>query len=167
MAKEMIDIKTGWVNWRLKILERAKQRLHRANLQAVADPDSVAEANMTNNFPSFLDTSPSTGSSSSVPRLAPSPIAQQQQQVNNNGNGGGMNGIPMAAGQQADVNFLYQKLCELSEVLRENREKTAGIIASAEELAVSIPTRALDALYNLLLDFVSSALIIANNLHRT
>ena len=100
---------------------------------------------MTNNFPSFLDTSPGTGSSSSVPRLAPSPIAQQQQQINSNGNGAGMNGLPMAAGQQADVNFLFQKVVELSEVLKENREKTAGIIAGAEELAVSIPTQAYTA----------------------
>ena len=97
---------------------------------------------MTNNFPSFLDTSPGTGSSSSVPRLAPSPIAQQQQQINSNGNGAGMNGLPIAAGQQADVNFLFQKVVELSEVLKENREKTAGIIAGAEELAVSIPIQA-------------------------
>ncbi len=101
---------------------------------------------MTNNFPSFLDTSPGTANSGSVPRLAPSPITQQQQQINNNGNGAGMNGIPMAAGQQADVNFLFQKLVELSEVLKENREKTAGIIAGAEELAVRIFMRACKAL---------------------
>ena len=97
---------------------------------------------MTNNFPSFLDTSPGTGISSNVPRLAPSPIAQQQQQINGNGNGAGMNGLPIAAGQQADVNFLFQKVVELSEVLKENREKTAGIIAGAEELAVSVPVQA-------------------------
>ena len=57
-----------------------------------------------------------------------------------------MNGLPMAAGQQADVNFLFQKLVELSEVLKENREKTAGIIAGAEELAVSISTGELNTL---------------------
>ena len=102
---------------------------------------------MTNTFPSFLDTSSGNGSSSSVPRLAPSPIAQQQQQpINNNGNGAGMNGMPIAAGQQADVNFLFQKVLELSEVLKENREKTAGIIAGAEELAVSIPAPSLGGL---------------------
>ena len=101
---------------------------------------------MTNNFPSFLDTSPGSGSSNSVPRLAPSPITQQQQQqINGYGNGAGMNGLPIAAGQQADVNYLFQKVVELSEVLKENREKTAGIIAGAEELAVSIPTEACTA----------------------
>lgn len=55
-----------------------------------------------------------------------------------------MNGLnlsmPMNAGHQMDVNMLYQKVLELSEVLRENREKTQGIVAGAEELAVSMPT---------------------------
>ena len=123
-----------------------------AQLPAAVHLGFEAQTNMTNNFPSFLDTSPGTGNSSSGPRLAPSPITQQQQQqqqqqqINNNGNGAGMNGIPIAAGQQADVNFLFQKVVELSEVLKENREKTAGIIAGAEELAVSIPTWVSDAL---------------------
>lgn len=67
---------------------------------------------------------------------------QQQQQINSNGNGAGMNGMPMIAGQQMDVNFLYQKVVELSEVLKDNREKTQAIIASAEELAVSKPHKA-------------------------
>ncbi len=67
--------------------------------------------------------------------MAPSPMAQQQQQVNGNGNG--MNGMPIVAGQQMDVNLLYQKVMELSEVLKENREKTQGIVNGAEDLAVS------------------------------
>ena len=81
-----------------------------------------------------------------VPRLAPSPMVQQQppHQVNSNGNGAGMNGMnlgmPMSAGQQMDVNMLYQKVVELSEVLRENREKTHGVVSGAEELAVSACT---------------------------
>ncbi|KAL2059265.1 hypothetical protein ABVK25_000557 [Lepraria finkii] len=65
----------------------------------------------------------------------PSPMRQQQPKVNTNGNSAAMNGVPMSAGQQMDVNFLYQKVCELSEVLKENRERTQGIISSAEELA--------------------------------
>lgn len=80
-----------------------------------------------NIFPSFLD---STG-----PRGP-----QQQQNINNgNGNGAGMNGMPMIAGQQMDVNFLYQMVVDLGEALRENREETAVIIAGAEKLAVSTP----------------------------
>ena len=51
----------------------------------------------------------------------------------------------MIAGQQMDVNFLYQKVVELSEVLKDNREKTQAIIASAEELAVSKPYKALES----------------------
>ena len=47
-----------------------------------------------------------------------------------------MNGLPMAAGTQMDVNYLFQKVVELSEVLRENREKTQSIVGAAEQLAV-------------------------------
>lgn len=56
-----------------------------------------------------------------------------------NGLGGGMSngsgGLPMNAGQQMDVNMLYQKVVELSDILRENRERTQAIVAGAEELA--------------------------------
>ena len=74
-----------------------------------------------------------------VPRLAPSPIGGSQQgQSNANGNNvAAMNGLPMAAGTQMDVNFLYQKVVELSEVLKENREKTQSIVEAAEDLAVN------------------------------
>ena len=100
-------------------------------------------SNSNNLFPSFLDTSntsnnnPITGN---VPRLAPSPMSSSQQgQGNVNGNNvAAMNGLPMAAGTQMDVNFLFQKVLELSEVLKDNREKTQAIVASAEELAVSV-----------------------------
>lgn len=76
-----------------------------------------------------------------VPRLAPPPMAGSQQgQSNANGNNGAaLNGLPIAAGSQMDVNFLYQKVFELSEVLRENREKTQSIVGAAEELAVRHP----------------------------
>ncbi|KAL8751022.1 MAG: hypothetical protein Q9184_006209 [Pyrenodesmia sp. 2 TL-2023] len=78
--------------------------------------------NASNAFPSFLDNN------------ARGPPSQQV-----NGNGGPMNGMnlsmPMNAGHQMDVNMLYQKVLELSEVLKENREQTQGIIAGAEELA--------------------------------
>lgn len=99
---------------------------------------------MANNniFPSFLDTSSNTNTSGAGPRSAPSPTGQQQQQPGNNGNGAGLNGLPMLAGQQMDVNFLYQRVVELSEVLRGNREKTQAIITGAEELGVrAFPTQ--------------------------
>ena len=148
MDQQMADLAEAWANWDLRIKNRVKELEEKSDLEAVL---KFNLAIMSNNFPSFLDTSPGTSSSSSVPRLAPSPIAQQQQQqqqqINNNGNGAGMNGMPMAAGQQADVNFLFQKLVELSEVLKDNREKTAGIIAGAEELAVRISIRIFMALH--------------------
>ena len=50
----------------------------------------------------------------------------------------GMNvGLPMNAGHQMDLNVLFNQVEELSQLLKENREKTQAIIASAEELAVS------------------------------
>lgn len=56
-----------------------------------------------------------------------------------------MNGLnlsmPMNAGHQMDVNMLYQKVLELSEVLKENRERTHGIVAGAEELAVCLSSK--------------------------
>ena len=88
-----------------------------------------------NLYPSFLDTSSSTGPSSNT-RATPLPVVAQQQANNVNGNGAAMNGLPMIAGQQMDVNYLFQKVSELSEILRQNRERTQGIVAGAEELAV-------------------------------
>lgn len=100
-----------------------------------------------NIHPNFLE-SPVAGNNATnnvMPRLIASPLSQQpQHQINNNnnGNGIGMNGpnmgMSMNAGHQMDVNMLYQKVVELSEVLKENREKTQGIISGAEELAVCV-----------------------------
>ena len=96
--------------------------------------DSSIMTNNLNHYPSFLDNAamnlPTNG-----PRPSPSPMASQGQQANGNGNG--VNAMPVMAGQQMDVNFLYQKVLELSEVLKENREKTQGIVNGAEDLAVS------------------------------
>lgn len=94
------------------------------DLDAPEEPSQeTMSINSNNLFPNFLDNN-SRG-----------PPSQQS-----NGNGGPMNGMnlsmPMNAGHQMDVNMLYQKVLELSEVLRENREKTQGIVAGAEELAV-------------------------------
>ena len=49
----------------------------------------------------------------------------------------GMGGMPMHAGQQMDLNFIYAKVIELSDQLKENREQTQGLVARAEQLAVS------------------------------
>ncbi|KAL9628217.1 MAG: hypothetical protein Q9204_006030 [Flavoplaca sp. TL-2023a] len=93
-------------------------------LESSEEPASNEDMSVNSNnlFPSFLD-------NNSRP---PPP-----QQVN--GNGGPMNGMnlnmPMNAGHQMDVNMLYQKILELSEMLRENREQTQAIVAGAEELA--------------------------------
>lgn len=134
-----------------ELLERARQAVRRFDRQINQLEDKIKAAKeelealenqaprqmASNVFPSFLDTSNNTGTG---PRLAPSPLNANTQQSNVNGNhAGATNALPMGAGNQMDVNFLYQKVVELSEVLRDNREKTQGIVAGAEELAVGIP----------------------------
>ena len=165
MHHQNTDHAKEWNHWALKIKERAIELEKKGDIQAALQFNLTAQALMANNFPSFADNSPGAGSSAAPPRLPPSPIAQQQQQqqqMNNNGNGAGMNGMPMAAGQQADVNFLFQKLVELSEVLKDNREKTAGVIAGAEELAVSLFTLAFQGAVHLPPYCCIYAVLIAN-----
>ena len=103
------------------------------------DGTGTMSLNSNNSFPSYLD-----NASSGMQRQAPSAMSQQQANNNAANGGGALNGVgigmPMNAGQQMDMNYLYQKLTELGAVLKDNREKTQGIVASAEELAVSIKT---------------------------
>ncbi|KAL8664519.1 MAG: hypothetical protein Q9168_007887 [Polycauliona sp. 1 TL-2023] len=92
-------------------------------IESIEEPQNEdMSINSNNLFPSFLD-----GNSRAPP----------SQQVN--GNGGPMNGMnlnmPINAGHQMDVSMLYQKILELSDMLRENREQTSAIVAGAEELA--------------------------------
>jgi hypothetical protein len=85
-------------------------------------------------FTNFFENNPSpTSGMASLPRPSPpSPAAGQ--------NGGGMTGMnvamPMNAGYQMDLNQLYEMVLELSEVLKNNRDMTKGIINSAEEIMV-------------------------------
>jgi len=111
------------------------------------DGNGIMSLNASNGqFPSFLENQSGNaagmgGGMGMQQRQAPSPSMSQTQGLNNGngvGNGGiGMGmGMPVMAGMQMDVNMVYQRLLDLSEVLRENRERTQGIVAGAEELAV-------------------------------
>jgi hypothetical protein len=85
-------------------------------------------------FTNFFDNNPSpTSSMTSLPRPSPPSAAAGQ-------NGGGITGMnvamPMNAGYQMDLNQLYEMVLELSEVLKNNRDMTKGIINSAEEIMV-------------------------------
>ena len=88
----------------------------------------------------------STGSSSvngAINRPNPGPMnAQQSNNGSVNGAGANANGYASVAAinasQQMDVNFIYEKLKELSEVTQDNRIKAQGVINGAEALAVSI-----------------------------
>ena len=86
-------------------------------------------------FTNFFDNNAApTSSMTSMPRLSPSTGAGQ------NGETGGMVGMnvgmPMNAGHEMDLNHLYQMVIELSEVLKNSRDMTKGIINSAEEIMV-------------------------------
>lgn len=91
---------------------------------------------------SFIDNSPNMVNMANMSRQSPSPSPPPQHgtpQVN--GGGGGpvgnnmmMNGLPMNAGHQMDLNNLYDMVVEFSDILKHNREMTRGIVASAEEI---------------------------------
>ncbi|KAL8645485.1 MAG: hypothetical protein Q9226_007281 [Calogaya cf. arnoldii] len=104
---------------------RSTHQLPAVETEAELSEEPANEAmsvNSNNLFPSFLDNN------------SRAPPAQQV-----NGNAGPMNGMnlnmPMNAGHQMDVSMLYQKILELSDMLKENREQTQAIVAGAEELA--------------------------------
>ncbi|OAX80417.1 hypothetical protein ACJ72_05252 [Emergomyces africanus] len=86
--------------------------------------------NSSNNSNSFNSPGPAmTGLS----RPSPSPGTPSIQ----NGVMGPMNvgmGMPVNAGHQMDLNHLYEMVLELSDVLKNNRDMTKGIIDSAEEI---------------------------------
>jgi predicted transcriptional regulator len=47
-----------------------------------------------------------------------------------------VNMFPTAAGHQLDLNHLWQQVQELSAVLAQNRESTAGLVRRADEIRV-------------------------------
>ncbi|PGH14577.1 hypothetical protein AJ79_02912 [Helicocarpus griseus UAMH5409] len=90
-------------------------------------------------FPGFFDNNnPSVSSGhfagsamTGMSRQSPSPATPSVQ----NGGMGPMNvGMPVNAGHQMDLNHLYEMVLELSDVLKNNRDMTKGIIDSAEEI---------------------------------
>lgn len=86
---------------------------------------------------SSFESSPNNLSNLRSPSMSPSlPHAQ----VNGGGAGGGLAaGMPINAGQQMDLNHLYEMVLELSDVLKNNREMTRSIVTSAEDLMVWTP----------------------------
>ncbi|EAS30424.3 uncharacterized protein CIMG_05903 [Coccidioides immitis RS] len=110
-----------------------------ANLTMSTPNNGSTPATGTDSSPGFANLfDNSTPSMSNIPRpnhipLPPSPAGSQ------NGATGGMagmaTGMPMNAGQEMDLNYVYQMITELSEVLAHNRDTTKNIIRASEELA--------------------------------
>ncbi|KAF1986886.1 hypothetical protein K402DRAFT_393509 [Aulographum hederae CBS 113979] len=90
-----------------------------------------------NNFPSFLDNS-QNAIGNNVPRAAPSPSpsvqSHQSNGVANGGMGVGLAAIPQA-GQQMDINILWNWVQELSGELNRERAQAADLVAAAQRLA--------------------------------
>lgn len=102
----------------------------------------------------FMDNSPNVMNMANMSRQSMSPSPQQMNGGGGVGNGNGgssnggvgpgaalgnnnmMNGLPMNAGHQMDLNNLYDMVVEFSDILKNNREMTRGIVASAEEIMV-------------------------------
>ncbi|KKY20824.1 hypothetical protein UCRPC4_g04097 [Phaeomoniella chlamydospora] len=96
---------------------------------------SGASPNNSNMFPSFLDTSGNTNNVAGVARQSPSPGPQHS---NNQVNGANMATAsimaPLPAGHQADIDYVYGMVVELSNELKKNRELTNSIVRDAEEV---------------------------------
>ncbi|PLB43572.1 hypothetical protein P170DRAFT_459238 [Aspergillus steynii IBT 23096] len=85
-------------------------------------------------FASYADSS-GPPNMANVPRQSMSPAMLHNPAQANGGGMAGMNGgIPMNAGHQMDLHQLYDMVLELSEVLKNNREMTKGIVTSADEI---------------------------------
>lgn len=114
---------------------------HSGNNNNTGSGNNTHNANTSQGlFTNFLDNSNNNPPSMNMSRQG-TPSSSGQQQVNGAsalpGMGMGMN-MPMNAGHQMDVNNLYEMVLELSDVLKNNRDMTKGIINSAEEIMVSV-----------------------------
>jgi hypothetical protein len=99
----------------------------------------------------YMDNSPNVVNMANMSRQSMSPSPSQMNGGSGGGGGGGgggngmgnnnnnnmmMNGLPMNAGHQMDLNNLYDMVVEFSDILKNNREMTRGIVSSAEEIMV-------------------------------
>lgn len=95
-------------------------------------------------FTNFLDNSNNNTANMNMSRQGtPTSSSGPQHPANQVNGASGMSGmgmgmnVPMNAGHQMDLNHLYEMVLELSDVLKNNRDMTKGIINSAEEIMVS------------------------------
>ncbi|KAK3070975.1 hypothetical protein LTS18_014962, partial [Coniosporium uncinatum] len=87
-----------------------------------------------NNFANFLDNG-SNNIGNNVPRQAPSPNAGQHQTNGMGAGAGGFTGGIPQAGHQMDINIMWGWIQQLSEVLQEERQQSATLVAAAQRLA--------------------------------
>ncbi|GAM42940.1 hypothetical protein TCE0_044f17354 [Talaromyces pinophilus] len=125
---------------------RETSRAHRESMTTNGNNNAAAMGN-------YMDNSPNVVNMANMSRQSMSPSPSQMNGSGGGGGGGGggavgggggngmgnnnnmmMNGLPMNAGHQMDLNNLYDMVVEFSDILKNNREMTRGIVQSAEEI---------------------------------
>ncbi|KAL5361759.1 hypothetical protein BJX96DRAFT_152761 [Aspergillus floccosus] len=87
-------------------------------------------------FSNIVENLPASSNMANPPRQSLSPaMPHTPAQVNGAGMAGMNAGMPMNAGHQMDLHHLYDMVLELSDVLKNNREMTSSIVATAEEMS--------------------------------
>ncbi|KAL4818730.1 hypothetical protein BDW67DRAFT_182878 [Aspergillus spinulosporus] len=126
----------GAFNQNTKDYESQLAELNRAFDAATMSMSSSSGSNPGSGMYSSYDNSTSGPSNiPGVPRQPiPSPMATPPPQVNGGGMAGMNGGVPMNAGHQMDLRHLFDMVLELSDVLKNNRDMTKSIVASAEEI---------------------------------
>ncbi|KAI7973556.1 hypothetical protein EIK77_004162 [Talaromyces pinophilus] len=129
---------------------RETSRAHRESMTTNGNNNAAAMGN-------YMDNSPNVVNMANMSRQSMSPSPSQMNGSGGGGGGGGggavgggggngmgnnnnmmMNGLPMNAGHQMDLNNLYDMVVEFSDILKNNREMTRGIVQSAEEIMVCL-----------------------------
>ncbi|KAG2415260.1 hypothetical protein HFD88_006451 [Aspergillus terreus] len=87
-------------------------------------------------FSNIVENLPASSNMANPPRQSlPPAMPHTSAQVNGAGMAGMNAGMPMNAGHQMDLHHLYDMVLELSDVLKNNREMTNSIVATAEEMS--------------------------------
>ena len=128
-----------------RAFEQAKMSFTSGNNNATGNANNNATAASSNAgapYNNFFEHNNSANATGMAPVSRPSSASSTPRAATPTGNGGsadmGAPGpvMPQNAGQPMDLNHLYAMVLELSDVLKNNREMTRGIINGAEELMV-------------------------------
>ncbi|KAK2807965.1 hypothetical protein FQN50_005207 [Emmonsiellopsis sp. PD_5] len=130
---ELAELNLAFSSARMSMFNSAPNSIAPNTPHAAGPGAAASNSPSPGPFTNFFD-SPSSSNSAAMTglsRQSPGPGTPSTQ----NGGMAAMNvGMPMNAGHQMDLNHLYEMVLELSDVLKNNRDMTKGIIDSAEEI---------------------------------